>query len=208
MSLLSFIGDALTEITASVTKDRELSVIASSYPPISPQKVKPFRQYFTDDGLPDGTSDMGVDGSTNNVDYFIDAAQEDDRYVAAINFIVAYGTTGQPNQWANGTALTNGLRIFYSSTLGEVDIHDGVKTNQDFFRLRFDGIPTAWEVRHVNANNDYGYFVTVDLTKMGFPFGVKLDRGSKQRLTVRVRDNAGLDADTLNAIAYGIDRFE
>lgn len=192
---------------ASVTPDQELSVITAPYPPLAAQKVQPFRQYLTDDGLSDGSNDMGVDGSSTNVDYYIPAKTDEDRYITTLSFIVGYGTTGSPYQWADVAALTNGSRLFYESRRGEVDIHDGIKSNQDFFRLGFEFIPTLWEVRHVNANNDYGYFITMDLTKLGLPFGVKLDRGTNQRLVMRIRDNAA-DADSFNCIAYGFDRFE
>ena len=193
---------------ASVTDDQELMVITSSYPPLTNQKVQPFRQYLTNDGLPSGTNDMGVDGSSTNVDYYIPSKVGEDRYITSLNFIVGYGASGQPNQWGDGAALTNGSRLFYSSERGSVDIHDGIKSNQDIFRLSFSPIPTAWEVRHVNATNDYGYFISMDLTKMGLPFGIKLDSNSSQRLTLRIRDNAGTAADSFNCIAYGFDRFK
>jgi len=193
---------------AAVSEDQELSVINAPYPPLMPQKVQPFRQYFTTDGLAAGINDMGVDGSVTNVDYYIPAKASEDRYITSLNFIVGYATSGQPNEWADGTALSNGSRIFYNSQRGEADIHDGVKSNQDMFRLSFSPIPTGWEVRHVNANNDFGYFISMDLTKMGLPFGIKLDKGSSQRLTIRIRDNAGTSAASFNCIAYGFDRFE
>jgi hypothetical protein len=43
---------------------------------------------------------------------------------------------------------------------------------------------------------------------MGLPYGVKLDAGTTQKLTLRVRDNAGTAADIFTAIAYGFERFE
>jgi len=193
---------------AAITVDQEVCTITAPYPPLAEQKVIPFRQYLTDDGLSGGTKDMGVDGSVNVVDYYIPSEPENDRYITTLNFIIGYGTSGQPNEWADGAALTNGNRLFYTSRHGEKDIHDGIKTNQDFFRLSFSPIPTGWEVRHINANNDYGYFITLDLTKLGLPFGVKLDRGSSQKLTMQIRDNAGIDADSFDCIAYGFDRFE
>lgn len=192
----------------AVTKDQELCTIPAPYPPLVEQKVFPFRQYLTDDGLADGTNDMGVDGSATNVDYYIPADPENDRYITSLNFIVGYGASGQPNQWANGAALTNGSRLFYTSRHGEKEVHDGIKTNQDLFRLSFSPIPTGWEVRHVNATNDYGYFISMDLTRLGLPYGIKLDRESNQKLTMTIRDNAGLDADSFNCIAYGFERFE
>lgn len=192
---------------ASVTVDNELDVIAAPYPPLSVQKVQPFRQYLTDDGLADGANDMGVDGSSTNIDYYVAAKESEDRYITTLSFIMGYGGTSKPYLFADVAALTNGCRLFYDSQRGEVDIHDGIKSNQDLFRLSFEFIPTLWEVRHVNANNDYGYFITMDLTKLGLPFGVKLDRNTSQRLVMRIRDNA-TDADSFNVIAYGFDRFQ
>ena len=40
------------------------------------------------------------------------------------------------------------------------------------------------------------------------PYGVKLDKGSSQKLAFTIKDNVGTAADTFNAIAYGFDRFE
>lgn len=196
------------DVSAAVTKDQELCTISASHPPLVRQKVRPFRQYLTVDGTPTGSNDMGVDGSATNVDFYIPASDNDDRYITSLSFIVGYGAAGQPNLWANGTALTNGSRLFYTDLSGEHDIHDAIKTNQDMFRLSFSLIPTAWEVRHVNANNDYGYFISCDLRNLGLQYGIKLDKGSNQKLIMRIRDNVGLDADSFNCIAYGFDRFE
>jgi len=200
-------GGSGNKVAAGVTDDQEVCTISAPYPPLTVQKVKPFRQYLTDDGLAAGTNDMGIDGSVTNVDYFIAADPSEDRYITTLSFIMGYGGTSKPYLFADVAELTNGCRLFYNSQRGEVDIHEGIKTNQDMFRLSFQLIPTAWEVRHVNANNDYGYFITMDLTKLGLPFGVKLDRGSSQHLTMKIRDDV-TDADSFNCIAYGFDRFK
>jgi hypothetical protein len=201
-------GGKGNRVAAAVTEDQELSVINAPYPPLSPQKSRPLRQYLTVDGLPDSLNNMGVDGSVTNVDYYISADPSVDRYITTLNFVVGYSTTGQPNEWADGTALTNGSRLFYSSQRGEVNIHEGIKSNQDLFRLIFTSVAANWEVRHVNANNDYGYFATLNLRELGLPYGIKLDRGTNQKLAITIRDNAGTSADTFNCIAYGFDRFE
>ena len=201
-------GGSGNKIAANVTDDQEISVITAPYPPLTDQKAQPFRQYFTDDGLPGGTSSMAVDGSIANVDYYIPAKVGEDRYITTLNFIVGYSASGQPNEWADGPALTNGIRLFYTSQRGEVDIHDGIKSNQDMFRLSFSPIAANWEVRHVNALNDYGYFISMDLTKMGLQFGIKLDADSSQKLIFRIKDNVGTSADSFNCIAYGFDRFK
>jgi hypothetical protein len=193
---------------ATITKDGELNVIQASYPPFVEQKVQPFRQYLTADGTSGGSNDLGVDGSSTNVDFWIPASTSNDRYITTLSFIVGYAATGKPFQWADGAALTNGTRLWYENRRGEHDIHDAIKANQDLFRLSFDPIPTSWEVRHVNANNDYGYFVSTDLRKMGLPFGIKLDAGTTQRLSITIKDNAGTSAVAFNCIGYGFERFE
>jgi len=193
---------------AIVTSDQELCMIQVPHPPLVSQKTKPFRQFLTADGTASGSNDMGIDGSSVNADFFIDASQTADRYLTRLNFIIGYGLTGQPNEWADGTALTNGSRLFYENQAGEVDIHDSIKTNQDMFRLVSNWVPTGWEVRHVNASNDFGYFIEFNLMTLVPPFGIKLDLGSKNRLTMRIKDNAGTDADSFNCIAYGFDRFK
>jgi len=201
-------GGKGNKVAASVTDDQELKTIVAPFPPLSEQKTLPFRQYLTTDGAPTSSNDMTVNGSTTNVDFYVLADQSSDRYIASLDFIIGYGTTGQPNEFCDGTALTNGIKLFYEYSGGEIDIHDGIKSNQDFFRIGFSSVPANWEVRHVNANNDFGYFVSMDLRKLGLPFGIKLQRGTNQRLGVRIRDNVGLDADSLNCITYGFDRFE
>lgn len=192
---------------AMVHEDGALGMVIHPEPPLLAQKTKPFRQYLTDDGLSSGSNDMGIDGSVTSVDFWIPANGDSDRYITNLNFLVAYGAAAQPNQWANGVALTNGSRLFYKTISGEIDIHEAIKSNQDLFRLALELIPTAWEVRHTNANNDYGYFINLDLSKIAPPFGIKLDAGTKQKLCMTVRDNAGTDADTFNVIALGFDRF-
>ena len=192
---------------AKINGDNALYTTTIPYPPVVPQKVKPFRQYFTDDGTLSGSNDMGVDGSATNVDFYVQASETDDRYITNLSVLVGYGGAGKPFQFADSTALTNGMRLFYESQAGEVDIHDAIKSNQDFFRLTFDLIPTSWEVRHVDALNDYGYFMNFDLTQIAYPLGVKLDRKTQERLVMCVRDDA-TNADSFNVIAYGFDRFE
>jgi len=199
--------DPGSKVTADVTQDSALLVSSLPYPAFRKQKTRPFRQYFTTTGLAGGSNDMGVNGATTNVAYYIPADESDDRYIAHLSFIVGYGTSGKPWQFADNAALTNGVRIFYVSDQGEIDLHDGIRTNQDMLRLDFAPVPTSWEVRDVNATNDYGYFISMDLTKVMPPYGIKLDAGSSQRLNIVIRDDA-TNADSFNCIAYGFDRFE
>lgn len=200
--------DGESQEPVHVTKDGELLTIASLEPPLLKQKIKPFRQYFTSDGLVSGSNDLGVDGSSLNVDFWIPADQVDDRYITTLSFVIGYGSVGKPYLFANIAALTNGLRLFYATDQGEIDLHDAIKANIDLFRLSSEWIPVGWELRHALANNDYGYLVTFDLAKVMPPYGVKLDRATSQKLSLTVRDDLSASGFEFNCIAYGFDRFE
>ncbi|HUV84539.1 MAG TPA: hypothetical protein VMV86_02460 [Methanosarcinales archaeon] len=193
---------------SEITKDGEDTVIATPWPPLRAQKTSPFRQYLTDDGLTTGSNDMGVDGSVTPVDFWIPADPDVDRYITTIGFTIGYGTSSTPYEFADKAgALTNGCRLFYESIRGEVDIHDAIKSNQDLFALSFTNIQPSWEIRHLSALNDYGFMMSFDLTKMGLPYGIKLDRGTRQRLVMCIKDDA-TDADTFIFTAIGFERFE
>ena len=194
-------------VVAKVTDEQELLVTQSPYPPKEVQKVRPFRQYLTTDGTPTGTVEMGTDGSVTPVDYYVAAASGVDRYITSLSVLVGYAATGKPFHWADGAALANGFRLFYQSDQGEVELHEGIKSNQDLFRLsKASYLPNQWEVRHVNALNDYGYIMDIDLTEKLPALGVKLADDTRQRLVLCVQDNA-TSAVTFNIIAYGFDRF-
>ena len=192
---------------AKVTDNSELLVIQAMHPPFEAQKVRPFRQYFTINGLPDGDNDMGVDGSVSPVDFCIPATNTYDRYITAISILIGYGASSQPFKFADGVALANGCRLYYESERGEVDIHDALKSNQDVLRLSDDAITAFWELRGVNALNDYGYIVSVDFTVLSSQYGIKIDEGTNQKMVLSVRDDATA-ADSFNIIAYGFERFK
>lgn len=189
-------------------ENQKLTTVQAPYPPLEPTKIRPFRQYFTVDGTSSGSFDMSVDGSSTEQTFCVPASGSVDRYITNISVILGYGTAGSPYQWADGTALTNGTVLRYDYAQGSIDIHDGIKTNQDFFRLSHEPVRDGWELRGIGAANDYGYFLTLDLENYMPPFGVKLDKDSAQSLNFVIRDNVSTDADTFNAIAYGFDRFE
>lgn len=192
---------------ARVLSEQELLVSVHTSPPLLPQKSQIFREYMETVA---GSSDMDVDGSTTTVLFYIAAALDADRYVTSLNFYVGYGTAGELFEWADaGSALGTGFRLYYEHDTDQIDIHDAIVTNSDLLRLCVkDLLPVTWEIRHLAANNDYGYICTINLAHMIPPYGVKLDKGSSQRLVWEVRDNITVATDVMNAIAYGFDRVE
>jgi len=175
-----------------------------------PQKCKVFGQKLTTDGTPTGTSEMGVTGTLAvPIDYYVEADEDNDIYITRISFILGYGTSAQGWEFADAnTVLVNGVQVFYEDTEGNQITIINPKNNYSFHRASNSPISTtAWEARGFWAAGDFGYFVNVSLKDIMPPYGIKLDRGTNQRLTVRIRDNCS-DADLFNCRAFGFERFE
>jgi hypothetical protein len=193
--------------SAKVLPDQELLISTSPNPPLLSQKTKIFNQFLMDDA---SSSDMGIDGATTPTHFYIEADMEKDIYITQASFLIGYGASGGLWEWADsGGVLANGIQLDYVDSVGDVTEIANILANSDFLRVALaDGnIPTAWELRHIGALNDYGYVCTINLANMVQPYGIKLDRGTKQRLSVWIRDNVS-DADTFNCRVYGFERFE
>lgn len=186
--------------------------IVSQYacPPMIPQKNRIFSRFLTDDGLVAGSKDLGVNGSSTEIPYWMPADNNNDIYTTRINFVIGYGASAGLWQFADSAgALTNGVRLSYTDTHGtDVEIAN-FKKNSSFLRYALtDGIiPTSWELRHLGANNDYGFLLSIDVTNLVPPYGIKLDRGTNQKITILIRDNC-TDADDFDCCVMGFERFE
>lgn len=196
---------------ADVTSDHELLVTLSDAPVFTPQKTRPFRRFFTIDGIASGDNDMGQDGSVNELEFYIPADNKEDIYITHVSIILGYGASGQPFLFGDLSALINGIRFYYRSQSGEVDVHDAIHSNQDLLRLSSARVNASWELRGIGSMNDYGYFITIPLTHFSPNNGVKLDAGSTQKIAFIVRDTMAAVSgvsDTFNAIAHGFCRFK
>lgn len=196
-----------------VTDDHELLTITSGYPPLMPQRIRPFVQFLTDDGLSTGSQDMLVDGSSTAVDFWIPAAEDDDRYVTTLAVLIA-DAGAKLRLFGALSALTNGVRLFYTSSHGEQDIIAAAKTNFEFIRFALGNPPIspgagkAFIISDVIAANDEAVLPVLDLRTIMPPFGIKLDAGSNQKIVATVRDNLSAGMTQLDIIAYGFDRFK
>ena len=196
-----------------VTSEKALLITEFPSPPLLPQKSKVFRQFLTDDGLSTGNYGLNVNGSVVTQNFYIQADEDDDRYLTQLNAIVGYGGASILADWCDsGAALTTGFELYYEDTEGNhIHIHDAIQTNGDLIRMGTVGITGTWEIRNFLAANDYGYIVTIPLSSFMPPYGIKLDRGTNQRVVIDVRDDnrtATTGCDVMNMIAYGFNRFK
>ena len=210
MQKTNIIGGTGAGEAAMVDDQHGLVVSVASCPPMIKQKNKVFRQYMTSDGTASGSNDLGIDGSSTTVKFWVPADNDNDRYITKVSFLVSYGGSAELFEFSDsGAALTNGFRFYYEKTGdGKIDIHDAIKSNADLFRLGMkDLLPTAWETRNVGQTGDYGYIINVSLSELIPPYGLKLDAGSSQMLVFEVRDD-NTDADIINAMVFGFERFK
>lgn len=195
---------------AKVTADQSLLVTQSPFPPTGEQRVIPFRQYMTTDGLPSGSNDMQVVGTlAAPVKFYVQASSESDRYITQISFLIA-DAGAQANKFGNITELTNGCKFYYERFDRVVTFHDALKTNFDFSRMCIFNPPlgattSAFLVSNVISTSE-AWLTTLDLTQIMPPYGLKLDAGTIQRLILEVRDDT-TGVDGFDVICYGFDRL-
>ena len=84
---------------ARVLSEGELLVNTYTCPPLLPQKNRIFSQFFTRDGTPGGDNDLGIDASSAEVNFYIEADNDSDRYFSALSFVGEGVRREVPFQW-------------------------------------------------------------------------------------------------------------
>jgi hypothetical protein len=196
---------------AKINGEGEFSVVVHPHPPIDEEiEALPFRQYFTDNGAASGSNDMTVNGATTNVDFYISAVAEYDIYIKYISAEIGDGGTPSLNKFGALTALTNGVGFYwFTQKEAEYELHEGIKTNKEFIRVGTDtgAIGTGVDAYLADVSGggtEKSYFPQLDIAESyGLPWGVRLTKGTTDKLIFRVADNlTGLT--TFNIVAYGI----
>ena len=208
-----YVTDPRSKREAYVDDDNFLCVQESGLPPEIGTKTKArvFRQFLTTNGFSTGDSDMLVDGSTTNQTFYVQARERNDLYIKSLSFVIA-DANSVLNEFGNIGALSNGCRLFYEDSDGEVVVNDSLTTNWEFIRLgalstnSLGGTTTAFRASNVFSTSD-GYIPTLDFqVQFGFPFGLPLRGGTTQRVALTIRDNVS-GADQFDCVAYGLERL-
>lgn len=203
-----------------------VKVQQSEYPPNDDRDLQIiYRNFLTlnNDGT---TTSMLVDGSTTSQLFYIQADPINDIYITSLSIIIqANGISLGQDFAGDGTGLVNGFRIYYEDKTGEINIGTDLTTNFDFIRLcqgnpafgTDDGVTdTAFIIPNLSTggakgkNPADGIIPVLDInTVFGFEYGLKLFRGTNNRLVFEINDdlttNLGVDAG-MNVIAYGFER--
>jgi len=199
-----------TKNKLKVNKEGTIGVVNHLHPPLNDTiELRPFRQFFTDDGSPTGSSDMRVNGSVTPVDFFIDAKADRDIYIKTFSFEIA-DAGAELNEFGNLSELTNGCGFFWDTGDGRNIIHNGLKSNWDIVRLCGGNPAVGATTSSFRANNVIGqaegYIPFLDVVKIfGVPWGLRLRKGSRDKIVLRVNDNINFVGDSsFNIIAFGV----
>lgn len=204
-----------------------VKVQQSEYPPNDDRDLQIiYRNFLTlnNDGT---TTSMLVDGSTTSQLFYIQADPINDIYITSLSIIIqANGISLGQDFAGDGTGLVNGFRIYYEDKNGEINIGTDLTTNFDFIRLcqgnpafgTDDGgandtafiIPGLTSGGKGGKNAADGIIPVLDInTVFGFEYGLRLFKGTNNRLVFEVNDDltTGLGTDAgMNVIAYGFER--
>jgi len=181
-----------------------------------------YREFLTlnEDG---STISMLVNGSTTPQEFYISAKQDNDLYITSLSIIIqATGINLGTDFAGNLVGLTNGFRIYYEDKNGVKNIANNLTTNFDFIRLcqgnpPFGNNGNAFTIPNLSAKSGGkggapadGIIPVLDFPEVfGFNFGLRLQKGTNNRLVFEVNDNltTGLGANAqMNVIAYGFER--
>ncbi len=207
------IKTVLTDIrddTSALLEDGSQIVTIRPWPPLEEQKTQPFRQFLTTTGLSSGSEDMQVVGTlAAPIEFWVPADVTNDRYVTSLSFVIA-DQNATLDKFGTITALTNGCRLFYERASGEIELHGTLKSNFDFVQMclgqpAFGDGNTAFRAPNIVGASE-AYIPVLDLMIMNPPYGIRLARGSLQRLVVQVRDDTQ-GVDRFDCVATGFDRL-
>lgn len=170
-----------------------------------------FRSYLRDSA---GSNDMGIATPTaaSPHDFFVQADEDNDRWIKSVSFVVS-ANGADLREFGNGAALPDPIHIVYDHDDGEFVIADDIATNFDLIRLcagnpAFGSSPSSMRMSNAVSATEEAYIPVLDFGVIfGLHSGLRLRAGSKQRLTIRLRDDTSAAA-TFNAIAYGFNRKE
>lgn len=191
-----------------IGKEGEINAVLHNHPSLDdPTSVLPFRQYFLDSA---GGQDMTVNGSTTSVDFSVNASSEYDIFIKYISVVIGDGGAPALNKFGALTALTNGVSwSWFNQDQGSYELHEGIKTNLEFIRIGGDtaGIGTGTDAFLADVSGggtEKSYLPNIDIAEtFGLNYGIRLKRGSKDKLIFTVNDNL-TSLLTFNAVSYGI----
>lgn len=178
-----------------VNAEGDISVTQNTHPPLNEEIIGvPYYEYFTDSN---GSNDMVV---TTDTEFSINALPDTDLWIKSLNVLLA-DAGASFDEFGNLPALTNGVLFSWESQkLGVSILNEGIKDNLEFFR--YANIEP--KIVDLSGGGADSIVVPIDLgTIFGLPYGIRLSKGTLDKLSFTVRDNL-TGVTTFNIQARGI----
>lgn len=203
-------GETNTRL-AKVDENGSLTVHVDQHPEHGELKTFPYRSYLTLNG--DGTTiDMRVNGSVTNQAFYITATNVEDIFIEAASFIIA-DAGASLSSFGAAAALTNGCVFQWITAAATITLHPALKSNWDFVRMCSGNPPFGSGADAFRGTNVVGlseaYIPTFDFQKLIPPYGLRLQKGTKDKLVLTIRDNLStLGLDQVDTITLGFTHIE
>ncbi|MBF0214552.1 MAG: hypothetical protein HQM00_13490 [Magnetococcales bacterium] len=187
--------DAASGIGAKISDDGRLFVCQESPPP--PAVGSANRRRFLNGllgtaGLDAGTTNLRVNGLTTNVDAYVEASPDYDIHIMGVSFFIN-DTAVVPNRFGNVTGLTLGFDMFAQESGNETYLVRNVRTGGQLIAQTggtraFGSGADVNVITNLTGTTD-AQFAYLDLGEILPPEGLRIGRGTQDRLVVRIRDN-------------------
>lgn len=193
-----------------IDENHSILVTTTGMPPRKVQvTLKPFVDFMRD---VNGSKDMLVDGSVTNIEFFIGASSQGDRFIHTLAVTIA-DAVPKFNKWGAEPTLTNGCQLVYEDkNVGDVILGDELKSNFDFVQLcnfnpMFGTGADAFQATNIEGNSE-AYIPLLDIEDVfGLPHGLRIPRNSSLKLKLVVRDDVSA-IDRFDIKAFGFDRID
>ena len=173
--------------------DNRAIKMAHSIPEILPTKTK--NQYrFLSELLANevgGGTDMNIDGSITPENFAILSQTGYDIYITKVIIVLGGGIIGH-NKFGSINDLTVGIDLFLEESNDKTYLFQGAKTSGQL--IAFSGFSnpygdgtSSWELTKWDGNNQV-HTITIPISEY-IPGGLRIGRGTKDRLCVTVNDN-------------------
>lgn len=178
------------------------------YPPAGEDTIMTVYREFLTLNNDRTTTSMLVNGATTRQYFWVNAEPDFDIYITSLSFLIA-DANATLVQFGALTALTNGCRLFYENTEGQINIGTALRSNFDVVRLCL-GTPAfgtgtdAFRGSNVIGTSE-AFIPVLDFRTFGFRWGIRLLNGTQNRLAFEIADNVTA-LDAFNIVAYGFRR--
>lgn len=207
--------DPVSGVGARVNDDGAVFVYQDSPPPPAvgtANKRRFLNGLLGTAGLDAGTTNLRVNGLTTNVDAYIASSPDYDIHIMGVSFFIN-DTAVAPNRFGNVTGLTLGFDMFTQES-GDITylvkqiLTGGQLTAQTGGTRAFGTGVDVNVITNLGGTTD-AQFAYLDIGAVLPPEGLRIGRGTQDKLVVRIRDNLSQISATgaFNVRVFGFRKY-